>query len=229
MRASLIITLVTGLVASIALSACSSENPKVKLSGGKTAAVLKAVFKRKPKTPATDPSAGLSRESLKGITSPLMFAHLEKPSAYASLSQIADSQNVKTFQTVDNISLSMREGVVLASRGLAGDLMSADVTGTVNAVKTARGNHYSRTMRWLDGEDQTVTQEFTCSMRKAGAEKVVILGAGFLTVHLKEKCESGSSTFENNYWRASDSSLVWQSHQWLGPRNGYIDLQLWVK
>jgi len=229
MRASLILTLVMGLIVGIALSACSSENPKVKLSSGKITTVLKSVFKREHKMPATDPSVGLSRESLKGITRPLMFAHLEKPSAYASLSLIGDSQNVKTFQTVDNVSLSVREGVVLASRGLAGDLISADVTGTVNAVKTATSSGYSRIMRWLDGEDQTVTLEFICSMRKTGAEKVVILGAGFSTIHLKEKCESGKTIYENDYWRALDSSLIWQSRQWLGPRNGYIDLQLWVK
>jgi len=211
------------------LAACSSEKPKIKFPKGSISSSLKAVFKRKSKKQVTDPSSGLTRASLKGIPGPLIFAHLDKTDAYASLGLIGDNQGVKTFLTSDNISLSEKKGVVLATRGLGGDLMAADVTGSVAAINRMVSPEYPRVMHWLDGQDQTTSLNFSCSITKIGAETLVVLGTSIPTIHLKETCKSSKTTFENDYWRAPNSPVIWQSRQWLGDASGYIDLQLWVR
>jgi group 4 capsule polysaccharide lipoprotein GfcB/YjbF len=217
------------IVAGFALSACTSENPKIKDFGSVVPAAIKGVLKMKDKTPAVNPLASITRAQLKDIPGPLLFANLEEINAFASLSLIGGNNGVQTFLTADNISLSLRGGVALATRGLGGDLISADVSGTEAAIRKRGGVAYTRTMRWLDAQDRIRTSMFTCTMARAGRENIIILGTSYETTRVKESCTSGSENFENDYWLGSSRSVIWQSRQWLGRDAGYIALQVLIE
>jgi len=217
------------IIAGLALSACSSENLKLKGIGSVVPAAIKGVLKKKDKTPAVNPLAGISRAQLKDIPGPLLFANLEEINAYASLSLIGENNDVQTFLTADKISLSLRGGVVLATRGLGGDLISADVSGTEAAIRKPGGASYARTMRWLDGQDVTQTVVFDCTMTNSGREAITILGTTNATTRMKESCTSEGQSFENDYWLGRSKPVIWQSRQWLGKDAGYISLQVLIE
>jgi len=221
------------MAGAILLAACSSnaERPRglrAILPAEVTGALKTLLAKKKGKASAKNPLAGMTRAQLKGVKGPLMLANLEDRGAYASLSLSGENNGVRTFVTRDRISLSLRKGVVLATRGLGGDLMSADVSGTEAAIK-GRSKHYQRRLQWLDSQDQTQTQVYTCRMAKVGGETITILGTRFSTRHLRESCTSDRASYKNDYWIGTSRPVIWQSRQWLGPDTGYIAMQVLIK
>ncbi len=217
------------IVAGLALNGCTSENPKLKNIGSGFPNALKGILKKKDKSPTVNPLTGITRAQLKGVQGPLLFANLEKINAYASLNLIGENNGVQTYITADQISLSLRSGVVLATRGLGGDLISADVSGSEAAIKNRGAASYTRTMRWLDAQDLTLTSTFTCTMMNVGRESITILGTSFATTHLQENCNAGLQSFENDYWLGVAKPEIWQSRQWLGKDAGYISLQILIE
>lgn len=222
--------MVTLLVASaFVLSGCTSEKPQIKGNVVAAVSTLKTVLKRKSKTTGSNPLEHATRAQLQGVAGSVLFAHLNKAGAYATLSLIGNNKGVQTFITNDSISISMQSGVILATRGLGGDLMSADVSGSVAALNKQTPGQYTRTMRRLNGQDAIQTTIFTCKMANIGPETLTILGTKFSTQHFKERCNAANQTFENDYWQGRKDPVIWQSQQWLGDATGDVTLQLLVK
>lgn len=218
-------------LAAILLAACSSGGGGLKKPSGLIPDEFKGIFKKKQKDASStvNPLIGITRAQFKGVPGPLLFAHLENTNAYASLNLWADNDGVHTFVTADGVSLSLKDGIVLATRGLGADLISADISASDQAVKARGAKDYQRIMRWLDVQDRTLTAEFTCEMISVGAESITILGSDISTYHLQEKCRSDQMEFSNDYWVGRSKPVIWESRQWLGDVAGYIEIQLLIE
>jgi len=129
----------------------------------------------------------------------------------------------QTWAGIDGATLTTLRGVVTASRGIAPDLLRADVADVVAALDS-EGGRAVRTHIYLDGLDQEVVRRFDCSVEKVGPVDVELEGILYPTTHLTESCHNAEMRFTNEYWRDTDGVIL-SSRQWLGPANGTFRIE----
>lgn len=137
----------------------------------------------------------------------LLIAQLESNDRASILVRKGENRDVETYFTPDNISISLQDGVLIATRGLGFDLMSADVSDTIAGLRS--GGRAVRIHRYLDGEDQIVIKSYICDYRG--------------NANVTETCHGKDHTFENSYQMSAGQVIA--SRQWIGPHNGYIRLE----
>jgi len=140
---------------------------------------------------------------------------------------------ITVWRTDDNITLAVRNGVLIATRGLGGDILSSTVQVAGNVPGPSRGGEKILDIRSLDNKVQRLA--LACDLVDLGAETIVIVERHHPTRHLRETCtggvagaESGSSTpgkVVNDYWVDPQKGIVVQSRQWAGPIIGYLRLR----
>ena len=142
------------------------------------------------------------------------------PSIGAAGTLVSPGRNgdVETWTTPDQRALSYRQGVLVATRGLGFDLMAADVSGTLAAL--GHGGTYTRKMRYLNGNNQSVYLTFTCTMTVSTPQNMTINGVARNIASEVETCTMGAITFTNHYWMAG--SQVVKATEWIGPELGYL-------
>jgi hypothetical protein len=193
-------------------------------------AVGQYILRRRNPVP---PAAELSRALLDQQTEAYIEVTIENrdAKAYLTRSLIRDDGHpgrITVWRTQDNVSLALREGLLIATRGLGNGLLSAAVPAAKGRAGPVRGGARSYVLR-TKGNGKT-RLSLACSLHDLGAEPVEIVGLTHPARHLQERCEGGGGTVVNDYWVDSrpGQSQVWQSRQWAGPETGYIRIrQLW--
>lgn len=168
-------------------------------------------------TPAPT-QATLSSAALAG---PAMRVEIPSRAANAVLSRVAVNDDVETWLAVDNISLSFRQGVLVASRGLGFDLMGADAQGTLDAIAGQGDEIYRHQMRYLTGDHHSTYLAAGCRIQIIGTEDV----QGQPLQRLEEKCRARNNIFTNIFWQDASGMIV-QSRQWVSPEIGYLRTSL---
>jgi hypothetical protein len=171
----------------------------------------------------SDPRDTLTRESID--TAPndlLLFAPVneEAASVFARLSANGDRI---TWASDDGDSLTLRDGIVVATRGLGNDLMGADLAQVYPALVRGRGSA-RRVHDYLGGEDQIVRSVFQCEIVTLRAEVIEIFQRQHATRVVREACTGPAGGFTNLYW-IDAAGAIWQSRQWVSARVGRIDIQ----
>jgi len=137
--------------------------------------------------------------------------------AQATLAPVARNGGVTVWQTLDGITLSFRSGVLVATRGLGDDLMSADPSGTLAMLRGPTGAaQYPHIRSYLDGEDRTVFRSFQCRREArsgTGAARQVV-----------ERCISTDVEVTNTYWLDAAGEIV-RSRQWVSPTVDYMETE----
>lgn len=141
-----------------------------------------------------------------GLPDPVLMIELPDRNAVASMIQIGRNGDVVTW--IDSIgnTVSMRNGVLLSTRGFGDDLMSASAVGPLRALQGG-ALRYDRLMTRLTGEGRTLRLPFSCTAQRMGAL-------------LKERCVAADEEFINEYTLRGSS--VMRSRQWVSPRVGYV-------
>lgn len=170
---------------------------------------------------APDVRALISRVQVDRSPQPLLLAEVPALATAATLIPQGSRDGVTTWRTADDVALSFRDGLVVATRGLGVDLMSADVAGTQAAFGGGARQDYSRLMTFVDGEGQTVFRAFVCEMTAPRAERIEVLGAAFDTLRHDETCFSTGLRVDNSYWRDADGTMR-RARQWVSPIAGYL-------
>ena len=130
---------------------------------------------------------------------------------------VARNDDVETWLAVDNISVSFRQGVLVATRGLGHDLMGAGAETTLDALAGQGDEIYRRQMRYLTGDHRTTYLNAGCSMASVGAET---FGALRLQRH-EESCQARDHLFTNIFWTDGTGRIV-RSQQWVSPEVGFL-------
>lgn len=172
----------------------------------------------------------LTRAVLDTVGKPALEATLERSGIFAYLFIEAERRDdepgrVITWRTEDDITLSFRNGVLIATRGLGGDLMSTAVPLSGDRPGPASGGAREMRLRALDNKEAVLN--LRCLLEDLGPETIEIVELRHSTRHLRETCEgpsarSGEALVVNDYWVDSRAGLVWQSRQWAGPDIGYL-------
>ncbi|MFS4583693.1 YjbF family lipoprotein [Phaeobacter sp. C3_T13_0] len=222
-----------GLLGLLVLTACSrgpeqpplqvellrnlSERVGARLSGGNA------------DQPARPP---LTRAALDEIKAPYIEVTIEKNDVFAYLSRQQlrhdDSPGtVAVWRTEDNISLTLRDGVLVASRNLGNDILSSSalVDGGADGPSHSGARRYH--IRGLDNGAWQL--DMLCTRRDLGPDPIIIVERRYPTRHIEERCQPSQpgrgGEIVNDYWVDSPSGRVWLSRQWAGPNVGYLRIR----
>ena len=133
-----------------------------------------------------------------------------------------DPGEITVWRTENDETLTVRGGVLIATRAFGGDLLSAEVQLASGGQGPASG---ARVMHVFTGDNQQVVLTLACDVSDLGPETIEIIGDRHATRHLRERCEGAGGTVVNDYWVGAGNGPVWQSRQWAGPHIGYLSLR----
>ncbi|MBC6408657.1 MAG: YjbF family lipoprotein [Rhodobacteraceae bacterium] len=170
----------------------------------------------------------LTRAVLDTLDGAFMEAMLENTGSLAYMFVQAERNDsfpgrVVVWRTEDNITLALRQDVLIQTRGLGGDLLSSKVQVTNGVAGPVGGGE--RRMRIRARDNKSLAFNGACRLDDLGHERIVIVERGFRTRHFRETCNIGNGQIRNDYWVDSSAQVVWQSRQWAGPEIGYIRLR----
>lgn len=168
------------------------------------AAAMKTVASRvlgPDATPAVKPADG----------APQIWLTLVSRGTKFPMTQIGRREGVTIYASKDGVQVFLRDGILIGTRGLGRDLMSAEAPSP--AALRAGGAH-QRSYYDLDGADTTIRHRFTCKVERDAAE----------TNAIAEACAADIGTIRNQYWFNSAGSVS-KSRQWVSQGVGYAAVE----
>lgn len=205
------------LVAALALAGCGSD----KNATGNFTDIRKAVTSKFGKTTPT-PAPVVTRESINATGVPLIRVSLPAREAVAYLGVRAAKGDVVTWQTVDRTSVVLQRGMLLETRGLGDELMSARVP-SAGQIAAGTGS-FQRQYFYLDGSDAQIRWDYSCTWEVTGNERIEIIGLAYDTTLVTESCRGAEGRITNQYWVESGGKIR-QSVQWVSKGVGYMKLE----
>lgn len=207
------------LLSGLALAGCGNDpqvqDTQLSLAAGFKLGSLVVRFGHKPGSESLDPTAVAAlRTALEKSGQPI-YAVSVADLDYANLmAPYGQNGSVQTWASTSYESVSMRDGMVVATRGFGPDIMTS-VAPDIAQVAHASGG-FQRSYYYLDGADQKTLISYACSFAPSGSETVVVLGKAYATHKVTESCAGTDSPFQNIYWFDSNGKLR-QSDQRLAP------------
>ena len=201
------------------LAACGPMNDNG--LGAGAAARVGAITGLRP-APA-EPAPALPTAALAEGPGNVLMVTLLGRNAVAAMTRAGSNNGVETWRTAKGVTLSFRDGILVASRGLGGDLMGANVDGVLAAILRGTGTAQRR-HAFLDSEDQIQTSDLTCTFTTEAPEVIAIATGTVKATKVTEVCESPVFVFTNQYW-LSDTEIV-QSRQAVSVSVGYIRVNI---
>lgn len=157
---------------------------------------------------------------------PLMLALSDDQSSWSFLVRIERNGGFDTYANDRRQSMTMQSGVITATRGFGGDLMTSDLSGVLPLIRNRTGGTGLRIMQFLDGEDRTRTLRLTCTITRGDPAEVALPDGVRSTIAMTETCrgDDGAPGFANTYL-VDDTGTVLGARQWLGALPGTMLFQ----
>ena len=229
-RRALIPAQILALLLTTILAGCSGgdEVPSLELElikAGQTAIAARTAPKvdRPPLTRAAlNTVKGAHIEAIFERRDQLAYFHVD------AIRRDRDPGQIVVWRSDDDVTLTMRNGVLIATRGLRNDILSASAQLSGDTPGPVRGGARTFHIRALDNKARRLS--LVCDLVDLGPETIEIVETRYATHHLRETCEGGVSgaaadrpgQIINDYWVDPRAGLVWQSRQWAGPGIGYL-------
>jgi hypothetical protein len=200
------------------LSSCGSDgqvDPAYTAVTTTVSGMISSTKKAPPPGPIT------TRASLDKFNTPMILAELPAKSFFTFVVPYARNQDVETWASTDDKTISFRQGVVVATRGFGPDIMQA-ATPNISQIAAASGTH-DRSYYYVDGGDQTLRRDFRCTLSNLGSDTVTVVDRQHTTRHVTESCTGDSGSFTNEYW-FENGTFLRKSKQLLIAEWGYLVL-----
>lgn len=158
---------------------------------------------------------------------PLMLVSLEDLDRQAIAVFVSEIDGDSTWRTPDEITFSFRDNMMLRTRGLNDDLMSADVDESRALVLGLGTGLAVRVHRYLDGQDRTTIDSYVCEIKPRGPREISFDGHKFQTVLMQERCNNTGNSFQNLYW--VQNGRILQSKQWISAKSGAMSMRVVIR
>lgn len=218
--------LLAGALALVMLAACGNDKGEPSPLGAAVGGLAKATVSRVKARRAGDSgsaqaAAPATRADIEKYGIPILRAVIPARGADALVTITDNKGEVVTWSTTDGTSFSLRNGVLIQTRGLGPDLMSAQVP-TVAMLSQDGGTH-PRLYFFLGPEDKTTRRTYECSVAVVGRETIEIFQRSHATTHVTETCVRPQGKVTNEFW--IEGGTVRKSRQWASGLTGYIDFE----
>ena len=204
------------------LSACGNDkggaNPVVAAVGQMAKSTL--AKGKKGAAPAAQPAAPVGRAELEAFGKPVLRIQSKALGQDAFLTIADAKENVVTWTAQGQANFSMRDGVLIQTRGVGSDLMSAQVP-TLAQLKG--GASYPRVYFFLGPDDIGTRRSYDCSATTIGAETIEVVGKSHATTHVTETCTRPNGKVTNDYW--IEGNVIRKSRQWASNSVAYLEFE----
>ena len=216
----------TAALAVLALmAACGSEKSEPSPMGAAVGTLAKATISRVTARRAdggeAKPPAAPGRAEIEKYGMPILRTMIPSREADAMLTISDQKGPVVTWTTSDGTTFSLRDGVLIQTRGLGPDLMSARAP-SLGQLRQNGGTH-QRVYYFLGADDRTTTRTYDCTVQVRGGESVTIFGRAHATTRVTEECTRPQGKITNEFWL--EGATVRKSRQWVSGLTGSIDLE----
>ncbi len=202
----------------LSLAGCGNDNSQTfrgQMLREMVATSFRAKAKPQPFPPATRAQVRALHADVLLVTQPIR--HVRAP-----LTPDAVNGDVVTWRSADGVTISLRNGIVTATRGMGQDIMSA-LTPDISTIASGTGT-VERADYTLNGLEQDKQASFTCFLSDLGTESIDLAQITYRLHHVAETCSGDAPTFTNDYW-IGPHNIVRKSRQWLGTAIGYLEIE----
>lgn len=208
------------LVTLTVLAGCSSDPNQT--------ALIKQAFS---KTAVLEP--GTAFLTARNSGAPTYVAGLQnKENAYTLfVRQTVNTKGEETWISPDHLSLGMKDGIIIATRGFGNDVYAADIDSTLHALKAGDENTVTEHfVTPLSGSSQVERLAFRCQITHQSREPVPLSSSYTADTDLYyETCRNGQMNFQNLFWVERETKKIVQSRQWISEETGELALRLVVE
>lgn len=211
------------VVAALAcLAACgndkSASNPVAAAVGQMAKATL--AKGKKGAAPAAQAAAPVGRDELAAFGKPILRVKSKALGQDGFLTIVDTKENVVTWTAQGQANFSLRDGVLIQTRGVGPDLMSAQVP---TVAQLMGGESYPRIYYFLGADDAGTRRSYDCSAATVGRETIEVIGKSHATTHVTETCTRPNGKVTNDYW--IEGKLIRKSRQWASNAVGYLEFE----
>lgn len=167
-------------------------------------------------------NAPITRDAIRQLGVPLMRGTVPARGTVGFMGVLDTKGDIVNWQTTGRDGVVLQRGVLLQSRGLGDDLMSARAPSAGQIIQGS--GTFQRQYIYLDGADQEVRWDYACSFAPAGPETIQIVGLAYATQRVTETCRGAPGVITNQYWIESGGNIR-QSVQWISKGVGYMKLE----
>lgn len=202
------------------ITACA-KSPEIQTSEIEAIELIKDAFLNfNKKKVSVDSRKLLSRDHIDKVGIPILFVELEN-GQNGTLTKYPGQGIGQTWLGADGATLTLRQGVLLASRGMGDDLMggSSYIPPWSQIVDSPK---YKRSLSYLGGDNQIYTKFFDCTLDKGDDQIVLnIWEASFIVTLFREHCVGIDGVISNQYF-IDNIGVVRRSVQYHSETIGYV-------
>ena len=194
--------------ATLVLAACSSEG--LRTDNPLALAAERIVARVSPAAPtaaSVDARDVLDAEIVAGAKTPLLLLVVERTDRALTLIPAASRRGTVQWRDGQGGGLIRRGGVLVGTRGLGFDLMTADVAGLRRALRSGGGRGVVRVNRHLSGENEIVALRYACDVVPTGRQTLDFYGSIHRATVFEERCAGDGPPFVNTYWVEADGTV----------------------
>lgn len=170
---------------------------------------------------ASDPAAAqASRQELAAFGKPILRVRSERLGQDGFLTIVDAKADVVTWTAQGQATFSLRDGVLIQTRGLGADLMSAEAP---SLAQLTSGASYTRVYYFLGEDDRGTRRTYDCVASNVGRDSITVLEKRHAVVRVSELCTRPNSKVTNEFW--IDGKTIRKSRQWASSRVGYVDFE----
>lgn len=162
-----------------------------------------------------------TKKWLKKFNQPIILTSSVDKKDQSTLISLGNNRDRLTWVSADGISLSYDNGVLIATRGFAQDLLSLKYEKP-NKLFASNYRTYNKTHRYISGENRYNDIQFKCTGKKMAPQATKIIEYTLLVDKYIETCVHAQHEYKNEYDLLSGTTVVITSKQWISPVNSYF-------
>ncbi len=142
----------------------------------------------------------------------------------------SDNGGYVTFASSLRQSVTLRGSQVTASRGIGHDLLSARSSQPDPLTRAIPPGQWparvTRSYEFPADAPRGRVETFECRFEFGAMREITIIEQRHQGIEVSEYCSGPTGEFENLHFADARTGFVWRSLQWLGPRQGHLDLEI---
>lgn len=178
----------------------------------------------------TAPPMTLTRERIVASGLAAVRARIEGEEVSNILSATSLNTPYVTYVSAFRQSITMIGGLVTASRGLGGDMLSVrnDANDPIAILTPVADwpSDFTRDYRFPGVGPEGMLIPVSCKLIKGSASEITIVEVSYEVTEFTEVCDGQNVSFSNTYYAETETGQIWQSRQWTGAKRGYLNIEV---